>query len=81
MEGTPKKQYLENATNQVERNTLIGNIMQAELARIHEEAFDKFLETHAEGFRNLMDANPELIDEFEKDPETTLAKISETIYH
>lgn len=77
----PQKQYLDNATTQVERNTLIGNIMQVELARIHEEAFDKFLETHAEGFRRMVDANPELIDEFEKDPEMTLAKISETIYH
>jgi hypothetical protein len=65
----------------VEKRVGLGNLMQVQLADAHQEDFEVFLDEHGEDFRSLVEDNPKLLEEFEKDPEQTLNKISEIIYH
>lgn len=58
-----------------------ANQMQAELARIHNENLDNFIETKAEEFRAIVDAHPEFLEDYPNHPEEVLKKIDPLLYH
>ena len=65
-----------------ENNRLeVTNQMQMQLASMHGEEMGYFIDKRAEGFRSLIDAHPEFLEQFEKEPQTTLKKIEPLLYH
>lgn len=66
---------------ELDKHILIGNMMQIELAERHDEDLSHFIETRAGTFREIISTHPEYLEEFEADPEGTLKKIEDTIYH
>ena len=64
-----------------DEKVLLGNQMQMQLAGMHGEDMGDFIDKHAEEFRNVVTQNPELLDEFKRDPEAALSKLSQRIYH
>lgn len=64
-----------------DRKVALGNQMQIQLAVLHGEQVEDFIERHATEFREIINSNPELLDTYTQDPEGTLKKVSEIIYH
>lgn len=60
---------------------MLGNQMQMELASMHGEQLEDFIEKHAADFRATVDRQPELLQEFKDNPDSALKKLSESIYH
>lgn len=58
-----------------------ANQMQMQLADMHGEDLIDFIDQRAGAFRDIVDAHPELYQEFEKDPNATLKKIEPLLYH
>ena len=61
--------------------TAVTNQMQMELAGMHGEDLNMFIETRAQEFRTIVTEHPEFLDEFEVAPEATLKKIEPLLYH
>lgn len=59
----------------------LGNQMQTELAVEHGEPLDSFIMNHAQDFREIIDSNPKLLDEFVEKPDETLEKVGKRMFH
>lgn len=66
---------------QENNRTLIGNMMQVELAERHGESIEDFITKHAGDFREVVDKHPEFLDEFEEDKELALKHVEDIVYH
>ncbi len=55
--------------------------MQMQLADMHGEDIVSFIENRAEGFRGIVAAHPELLEDFVVSPEETLKRIEPLLYH
>lgn len=64
-----------------DRELVLSNLMQVQLASVHEEDFGEFLDKHGNDFRLAVTENPSLLTKFEQDPESALSEISAIIYH
>lgn len=58
-----------------------ANQMQMQLADMHGEDIGDFINKRAEGFRNIVNEHPELLDEYQTAPEETLKKMGPLLYH
>ena len=58
-----------------------ANQMQMQLADMHGEDLIDFIGQRAEAFRGIVNAHPELYQEYERDPDATLKKIEPLLYH
>jgi len=73
---------MEQIENSVDNSKMeIGNMLQLQLAAMHNEDIELFIENHAEAFRVLMNATPSFYEDYQNDPDGTLIKISKQIYH
>jgi hypothetical protein len=61
-------------------STGIGNLIQANLAQMHGETFDQFLDNHADDFRKVLSNQPELLEQYDTDPAGTLKAIEDILY-
>ncbi len=75
--------YMEHFETQLtpDKSVLLTNIIQIELAQLHGESIDAFIERHASDFRNTITAHPELIEKFEQDHDAALQEIEQYVYH
>jgi len=61
-----------------EENYRSVNVLQAELLKRHPD----WIENHAANFREtFLSEHPEIVEEFEKDPEEAIRKVERTYYH
>jgi hypothetical protein len=72
---------MEQMNNVANETTLLRNMMQIQLADLCGESIDEFIERHAERFHDLIQANPDLLDEYKRTPDSILAKVKEKILH
>lgn len=64
-----------------DNHLLTTNIMQLELAQLHDESIDTFIEKHADNFRKIITSHPELLEKFKEDPASTLNELEKYVYH
>ena len=64
-----------------DRRVQQANQMQMQLADMHGEDLLDFIGQRAGEFRKIVDAHPELYQEYERDPGATLKKIEPLLYH
>lgn len=64
-----------------DRKVLLGNQMQAELAKFRGKTIEEFIVDDAEGFRNLVKEHPEILENFEKDHDETLRRVGSIVFH
>jgi hypothetical protein len=58
------------------KRVLLGNQMQAMLAEKHGEQLGNFISDRAEKFREYVNSNAEILEEFENDPELRSEKLN-----
>lgn len=64
-----------------DKSLLITNIMQLELAKLHNESIEDFITKYAGQFRNTLINHPEFIQRFEENQDKVLQEIEAIIYH
>ena len=64
-----------------DRKVALGNQMQMQLAEIHGEQLGDFIVNHAQDFREVLNSNPNLLDEYAVKPDETLGKVEKILFH
>ena len=64
-----------------DRNVFLGNMMQVAIAKSSGEDISTFITDKAAKFRNIINAHPEYLENFKKDPEKTIQEMSSLLYH
>lgn len=72
---------MEQMGNADDNKVRLGNQMQMQLAKQHGEELDSFITKHSYDLRVVLDSNPNLLEEFNEDPDGTLEKVGKSIYH
>ena len=73
---------IENFELSEDHQLLNRNIIQAMLAKKHNEPMEVFaLGEHADKFREFVASHPDILDRFDKDPEEVLEEVDEVVYH
>lgn len=72
---------MEQESFEPEQEIITTNNIQVELARRHNEELDDFIALHLDDFRKTVNEHPELVSQFEEDPDGTLEQIDEYLDH
>lgn len=64
-----------------DKNLLTTKIMQLELAELHSESIETFIEKHAKDFRKIITEHPELLEKFEQNHDGALDELGKYLYH
>ena len=63
-----------------DQHRFLENMMQAEFAKRQHEDIALFVTEHGEEMREVLDAHPELVEEFEDDPDRALDHLGEYLH-
>lgn len=58
----------------------VENLLQIQLAEMHGEDLETFSDKHAEDFRRTVSTQPELIQQYNTDPDAVLKALGDIIY-
>lgn len=64
-----------------DNRVMLDNQMQMKLADMEGIDLGEFIELHAQKFRDVVDSNPNLLNEYKNNPEEALQKAKDQLFH